>query len=229
MTSHEEFAEWDAAYVLGALTPADRRAFESHLETCERCRAAVSELAPIPGLLTRAQPFFEEPDAVAGPPSNLVDLVAAREAKRQRTARRRIAFAAVGTAAVLALGIAIPAVVQQDTIPEPAAVVALAPVAATPLTASVSFDNAAWGTSISMTCTYPAAAPSSPYPGGATATTYTLVVTDAAGETEQVASWTAMPGDTVTLDAGTALTLGQIQTVELRSATGEVLLEAPVA
>jgi hypothetical protein len=51
---HEAFAEWDAAYVLGALAPVDRRAYEDHLAGCERCRAAVAELAPLPGLLARA-------------------------------------------------------------------------------------------------------------------------------------------------------------------------------
>jgi len=51
---HEAFAEWDAAYVLGALAPVDRRAYEDHLAGCGRCRAAVAELAPLPGLLARA-------------------------------------------------------------------------------------------------------------------------------------------------------------------------------
>lgn len=49
--THDEFATWDAAYVLGALSPADRRAFEEHLRDCERCGAAVGELAGMPGLL----------------------------------------------------------------------------------------------------------------------------------------------------------------------------------
>ncbi|HEY0120031.1 MAG TPA: zf-HC2 domain-containing protein [Cellulomonas sp.] len=51
---HEAFADWDAAYVLGALSPDDRHAYEDHLAGCERCRAAVAELAPLPGLLARA-------------------------------------------------------------------------------------------------------------------------------------------------------------------------------
>ncbi len=35
---HARFAEWDSAYVLGALSPAERREYEEHLETCETCR-----------------------------------------------------------------------------------------------------------------------------------------------------------------------------------------------
>ena len=44
-TDHTRYAEWDAAYVLGALSPAERREFEEHLDECEKCRAAVTELS----------------------------------------------------------------------------------------------------------------------------------------------------------------------------------------
>ena len=37
---HAHYADWDSAYVLGALEPAERREYEAHLERCERCRAA---------------------------------------------------------------------------------------------------------------------------------------------------------------------------------------------
>ena len=47
----DKFAQWDAAYVLGALSPAERREFEEHLASCPPCQAAVSELAAMPGLL----------------------------------------------------------------------------------------------------------------------------------------------------------------------------------
>jgi len=48
----DQYAEWDAAYVLGALSPSDRRAYERHLAECAACRAAVAELAGMPGLLS---------------------------------------------------------------------------------------------------------------------------------------------------------------------------------
>ncbi|EWT04080.1 hypothetical protein N864_16220 [Intrasporangium chromatireducens Q5-1] len=50
MTTHR-YAEWDAAYVLGALSSADRRDYEDHLAGCAPCRDAVAELAGMPGLL----------------------------------------------------------------------------------------------------------------------------------------------------------------------------------
>ena len=45
----DEFALYDAAYVLGALSPADRREFEAHLQGCPACASAVSELAGMEG------------------------------------------------------------------------------------------------------------------------------------------------------------------------------------
>jgi anti-sigma factor RsiW len=41
------------AYVLGALVPAERDAFEMHLADCAICREEVAELAVLPGLLGR--------------------------------------------------------------------------------------------------------------------------------------------------------------------------------
>src|SRR3954463_5196446 len=56
----DKFADWDAAYVLGALSPAERREYETHLRDCERCSAAVAGLAAVPPLLA--------PVPAAGPP-----------------------------------------------------------------------------------------------------------------------------------------------------------------
>ena len=42
----DRFRDWDAAYVLGALSTEDRRAFERHLASCPECAADVAELAP---------------------------------------------------------------------------------------------------------------------------------------------------------------------------------------
>jgi hypothetical protein len=44
------------AYLLGALDPAERSAFEEHLETCPACQAELLRLAPLPGLLQRLTP-----------------------------------------------------------------------------------------------------------------------------------------------------------------------------
>ena len=43
-------------YLLGALEPAERFAFESHLSYCEICRGELVRLAPLPGLLNQIAP-----------------------------------------------------------------------------------------------------------------------------------------------------------------------------
>ncbi|MGN6752955.1 MAG: zf-HC2 domain-containing protein [Intrasporangium sp.] len=55
MTPHR-YADWDAAYVLGALSSADRSEYEDHLAGCKGCRDAVAELAGVPGLLSTVSP-----------------------------------------------------------------------------------------------------------------------------------------------------------------------------
>lgn len=61
------YAEWDAAYVLGALSPSDRRAYERHLAECDSCRAAVAELAGMPGLLSTISAAHAEALVAEGP------------------------------------------------------------------------------------------------------------------------------------------------------------------
>lgn len=46
MTSHDELLDNVAAYALGVLPPAEAAAVESHLQTCEQCRAEYEYLRP---------------------------------------------------------------------------------------------------------------------------------------------------------------------------------------
>ena len=52
--SHD-YATWDAAYVLGSLSSADRREFEAHLSGCPICSQSVGELSGIPALLSKSR------------------------------------------------------------------------------------------------------------------------------------------------------------------------------
>ncbi len=47
MGVHDQLGDQAAAYVLGALTAAERQAFEAHLATCANCAAEVRSLAPV--------------------------------------------------------------------------------------------------------------------------------------------------------------------------------------
>jgi hypothetical protein len=224
---HAHFADWDAAYVLGALSPTDRRMFEKHIDGCDVCLAALADLASMPGLLSRVPPdramslltaavSEEAPDA--GSRARLIER-GTREAQRRRRARW-----AGGLAAAAAILIAV--VVAVTTAIAPALrgiqVVALEPVVDLPLSATVEFADAAWGTRIEMTCRYtePAGddAPAEGWP-------YSLVLTGVDGTTSEVSTWRALPGSTARLSASTALDVDEIAAVEIRSLrTGKVLM-----
>jgi anti-sigma factor RsiW len=70
------------ALVLGALDPAERLEVEAHVGACDRCRDALAELAPLPGLLNRLS--LEQAEAgLPRPPERLLDAVLA-SASQQR-------------------------------------------------------------------------------------------------------------------------------------------------
>jgi hypothetical protein len=93
------------ALVLGALDPAERSQVEVHVAGCARCRDALAELAPLPGLLNR----LDAGQAEAGlprPPERLLDAAmqqAAVTAQDERSTSRRWWVAAAVAAAALAL------------------------------------------------------------------------------------------------------------------------------
>jgi hypothetical protein len=72
--------------VLGALEPAERPAIEAHLAACPRCSAILAELAPLPGLMHRLDPF--ERDAAAEPRSSQS---ASQQSASQQSAARQSA------------------------------------------------------------------------------------------------------------------------------------------
>ena len=95
----DRFATWDAAYVLGALSPVERLEYEEHLAGCPACQSAVSELAGMPGLLAQVPPEDAALLAAApgvellddGPPPDLLARLRALPNRRRRLARTLIA------------------------------------------------------------------------------------------------------------------------------------------
>ena len=53
LSGHDEYAMWDAAYVLGSLSSVGRQEFEAHLAGCPLCPSAVGELSGLPALLSQ--------------------------------------------------------------------------------------------------------------------------------------------------------------------------------
>lgn len=97
----DPYGEWDAAYVLGALSPADRREYEHHLADCPQCAAAVASFAGLPGILSavprETSVELLGPATLATPATLLPGLVRAARAHRRR-ARTRVAAALALTA-----------------------------------------------------------------------------------------------------------------------------------
>jgi anti-sigma-K factor RskA len=225
---HAAYADWDGAYVLGALSPADRREFETHLETCDRCRLAVADLSGLPGLLGRVDParafaLLEEetPDlAVPPPPADLVARI--ERAEHRRRTRRWGVVAGLAAAVVVAAAIAVPVTIA--TRPHPAVSVALSPTTTSPLSAQVDLTSVRWGTRIDMHCAY-ATENAWGDPEDEGDWSYALWVVDAKGTASEVSTWKATSGSQVRLSAGTALTVDDIAAVQVRSVTtGDVLL-----
>jgi hypothetical protein len=227
---HARFAEWDAAYVLGALSPAERRDFEDHLEDCDKCRAAVSELSALPGLLGRiddARAFAlleddEADEAVAGPPADLVARIQNRE-RRDRIRRRIGMGAGLAAAAAVAATLALVLPPVLSPVAEPTLAAVLTPTDAdVPVQASIELTSFPWGTRIDMDCSYH---PGPPGPDGPyMPVSYAMWIVDSDGTETPLSTWTAAPDGTVSVTASTAVVLADLAEVEVRDATGDRVL-----
>jgi hypothetical protein len=212
----DRFTTYDAAYLLGALSPQDRREFEAHLRECEECSRSVARLAGLPGLLAKAaHPAPAEPV-----PATLLPRLIAEVTRARRRARRRLVAAAGAAAAVVAvlLGTLV-ALDDPGRSPDdpPVAGVAMDQVVdGTPIRAEAVLDSQAWGTDIRLTCTYD--------PAGYGSGTYRLVVTGDDGTPQRLATWSAVPGQVSTVTGSTSLEADEIATVEIRDASDRPVL-----
>lgn len=223
---HDEFADWDAAYVLGALSTSERAAYERHLADCAECAEAVRGLAVIPGLLGKV-PADEVPGGDLDPlPADLLTRTrsaAEDEVSRSRRRRRGMAsmLAVAASAALIVSGLAVGGVLwaERDSAP-PGVTVAMHQVRSNPLRASVRLVDRAWGTEVDMTCTYPAET------GWDGRTVYALYVVDDSGHATSISTWSAGPGSTSRLTAATAVPRSEIAHLQIRGSDGRVLLTA---
>lgn len=217
-------AQWDAAYVLGSLSPAERREFEGHLDGCEECSVAVRDLAGLPGLLGRVDPAVFEEASLDPVPATLLPRTTAAVRRQQRRHTWLTAGVAAAAAAAVTIGGALlldrpdgppvtgPGVVTPSGAP-------MTRVGADPMSASLAVTSVAWGTRLDLTCRYPAGA--SVYEGGS----YALVVHTTDGHEQRVATWHGLPGRTMQLTAATAARSADISSVELTALDGAPLLE----
>jgi len=225
-----EHAFDDGAYVLGALSPSERSAFERHLAECAACREAVAYVAVLPGLLGR----LSSADAVAvgsvtaefATEQRIPKLVAAVGLARRKDRARLVVAVLVTAAVALFAGVTagmsrVPTMVGEGPVPHPPsrpAMVQMVPVTTTNATAEVAFEETLAGTLITMHCAYPMLSEyHRPY-------TFRLFAIGSDGQTEQVSSWMAGPGEEVMLTGMTRLSMEELTRVELRGRDNTVYL-----
>ncbi|MDL5156122.1 anti-sigma factor family protein [Actinomycetospora termitidis] len=212
-------------YVLGALDPAERDAFEAHLAGCATCTAELAAVAGLPGLLSRAELPARDPEQA--PPA---DLVAGAVHRVRR--RRRVAVLVAASAVVVALvagavvaGLVRPAAPDAVTAAAPVREVVLPGVAGSQSSGRAGLTTRPWGTQVALTCVYEGAPRPAPAPD-APRTTYVLVVRGADGRVEQIASWSPPPGQDVRVAASTDLPPDRVAGLEVRTASGDVVMRS---
>jgi hypothetical protein len=219
-----EFAHDDGAYLLGALAPAERAAYERHLAGCAACREAVAEIAVLPGLLGRLDPAGLEQflPAASETPRLPALLDAAGEQRRRERSRscRRYALTVLAAAMLAVLAGVGVGLLRPAASPAPkVTLTAMRPVAGpVPLHAEIGLTDKKWGTEVTLHCGYDQRA------GHREAYTFRLVAHGPDGVTEQVGTWLAAPGDNLRMTGATHFTRGELVSLELLRADNTPVL-----
>jgi anti-sigma-K factor RskA len=223
VTESDPFLRTDAAYVLGALDPAERDAFEKHLLTCDDCAARVRELRPVPALLAGLgeQDFLTRPTGALHPaaddqpPDPLLPALL-RAVRRENRRRHWLTGSLIGLAAACLLALVV--AVWPSSSPHPARAVAMTALAPSPVSATVALQAKKWGTEIDLNCRYT----NDTLPAGYE---YELVAIDRGNHQEQLGSWTLDPGRPIVYKTGTALPENQIKSVQIQLPDGTPILQ----
>jgi hypothetical protein len=218
MTPDRDMAEWDAAYLLGALSAEEATEYERYLADAPQPPEvhAWDDIPPILDVLSPEealalideQPKSEDQGRVATQPTSLA---AAAEKRRLRSGRTRLATALASAAAFLLVG----GIVGYAVIPrESSTDVALQAMAAGErpgVTASLAVSNEPWGTRLDWRCQYTK-------DWAANVSSYDLVVTTKDGEESTVASWSPSGKEASNLAAATVIPTSDIRSVTIREA-----------
>jgi Putative zinc-finger len=219
----DPFSENDAAYVMGALTDEDRRAFEAHLADCPNCTRSVAELSGMTALLDKVPlSRLVEPEApVEQPPDLLLPrLVAAARKQRRRDSFRLVASGAVA-ASVVAGAIAF-GVSQSGSAPQLGPSVAMTPVRPAAVTATLQVTQVAWGSKVSVDCRWVTTPPGT---DPTVKKVYRLVALPVGGGAPQtLAQWAVLPGQDATVVGSTDLPASGIATIELQAVANDAVL-----
>jgi len=224
----DAFSDWDAAYVLGALSMDQRREFERHFATCASCANAVAELAGIPGILSKI-----DTDSAVALVNNPIDVHNSRQepdlvqrlawtvGQQQRRVRRRVRVGMAAAAAVFILfGVVAGTLMHSPNyVGSPANAIAtgtevkMIPLAPVVMTADLRVTKKPWGTRFDWSCSYVGTWSARYSPNS-----YDLVITDTSGKKFTIATWSAPGPKAAGLAATSSLPTSKIRSVEIRAA-----------
>lgn len=215
----------DAAYVLGALSPIERAAYESHLATCSFCREAVADLAQVPDMLDRLE--ADDFERLLDPtlftrsrpaPVQRFPVQSSPPPKRARAVRVLSTVTAFVLVLMIGGGLAFWGLRGSSgpTAPPPGPAIAMTPVDPTsPIAATVRITSTGAGSRVEMACSYSKSA--RPY-------TFRLIAYGPDEQTEQLGSWLAQPGAEFQMPAATHFTQGSLSRLELVRSDDRVML-----
>jgi hypothetical protein len=214
----EDIADWDAAYVFGALSRDDRRLYETFLAENPARAAGLTELAGLPGILNLLD--CDEAFALVGQASgstaevialDLMPSLAFAAARQQRRSRRSVLAASLVAAAAVAIGAGAVGATEFSgpQREEGVAFAAMQPTLKGGINAALAVTETKWGTRLDWTCDYledwAKAAPA-----------YDIVVTTVEGVESAVGTWTPASDHAGGLAASTAIPTSTIHTVDIR-------------
>ena len=218
----------DGAYVLGALSPAEKARYERHLATCVICRDAVAEVAALPDLLARLDaadfaklldPTLSSPSSYSSTSPKATFHYAPRTpeippARRRKHLRTRILTSTLAMAVVALLaGVGVMFLgdrTEGNPPPPQGPTVAMTPVdSSVPISARLTLAGANGGTKVDLTCSYDKNSPSKK------SYTVRLMAYGPDDEYEQLGSWIAAPGKEFSMSGTTHFSLGVVDRLAL--------------
>ena len=214
----DDLAEWDAAYVLGALSLEERRRYENYLVANPGRAAELTELAGMPGILNALSrdEAVALTDLAGSAPSVLradpIPSLAHAAAKRQQRSRRTMLAAALASAAALLVAGGVVGATVFPRSPAPAQTVAMQAMQPTPrggVAAELAVTEKKWGTRLDWACSYTK-------DWSRNVASYDLVVTTHDGIQTAIASWKPAGDEAAGLAAATEIPTAQIRTVDIR-------------
>ncbi len=234
--SSDPFVHSDAAYVLGALSPAETAEFEAHLQTCPACQDRVAQardtvdlLGPTvdlpPGTFGVGDPVDDlgddlgrDPVGDEVPPDTLLPGLL-RRARREQRRRRAFTASVAGLAAacLAALVVALWPSTASPSGPRPQALHAVTSVSF--VTATAALRPHPWGTEIDVRCKY------AHHGGDNGRHAYGLRVVDRDGKVHPAGTWTQVDEHTVVFTGGTQVRRERIAKVQVTLADGTPILQ----